>query len=157
MRGMLALGALALVVLGGCGGGGDDKPQSTATGATAPEKRDPMVAWDDAAHAYWQDFGDCGTRATPTRGFYVDCTAQSRRAFYAATRKALAKSPSCAKRKRLIAGVRRNLDAAVRALDRQNDATLAHRNYRGPPVQAFYSRATQSLEFDIPAARALRC
>src|SRR5262245_29288527 len=157
MKRTLALGALALVALGGCGGGGQDKPQSATTGAAGPNNKDALAAWDDAAHAYWQDFGSCGTQATPTKGFYASCTKKSRLAFHAATRRAVAQSRRCAKRKRLIARVQRRLDAAVGGLDRQNDATLAHRNYRGPPVQAFYSQATQSLELDVPAARSLRC
>jgi hypothetical protein len=157
MRRTLALGALALVALGGCGGGGDDKPQSSTTGASAPNNKDALAAWDEAAHTYWQAFGDCGTQATPTKGFYASCTKDDRQAFHAAARKALAQRPSCAKRKQLIARVQSRLDGAVTALDRQNDATLAHRKYRGTPVQAFYSQATQSLELDVPAARALRC
>ena len=158
MRRTLALGALALTALAGCGGGGGgDKAQTTTTGAAAPGKKDALAAWDEAAHAYWQEFGDCGARAYPTRGFYASCTKKTRGAFYAAGARALAQGGNCPGRKRLISRVRNRLDAAVSALDRQNDATLAHRKYRGPPIQAFYSRATQSLEFDVPAARSLRC
>jgi hypothetical protein len=147
---------LALLALAGCGGGDKGKPANKSSPPPSSAEQ-ALASWAASARAYWQDFGDCGTRAHPRLGFYASCTKRTRTEFHAAGERALARAGACARRKRLVERVRRSLDAAVTGLDRQNDASLTHGKYRGPPVQALYSQATQSLELDVPAARVVRC
>jgi hypothetical protein len=161
MGSRLSLAVLVLAVLGGCGGGGGDDKTSDATTPTTPAREDAVSHWADAAQVYWQEFGDCGARAYPARGFFASCTKESRREFHeTGTRAVRARaSGACAaeraRLKSLVAHVRSRLDAAVKALDDRNDAALAHRPYRGPPLESSYQSATQALDEDVPAAREL--
>jgi hypothetical protein len=166
VRKRLASVPVLMIALAGCGGGDGEGGQSSTATPAAPASAQGRAVDDfaRAAQAYWDDFRNCGSRLTPTRGFFEACTKRTRHGFQAAEDRVLreldrSKAAACKRVADRLRGAMARVGAAVErtvvAFDRSNNATLKHRAYRGPPPQQLYLRGAEALETVLPAVRGL--
>jgi hypothetical protein len=169
LQSRLAIVAVLLVALSGCGGGGDDdRPSSTtAEPAQATPTSAQGKAVDDftrAAEAYWDEFRNCSLSATPTRGFFEACTKRTRHDLRTAEGRALraldrSVTAGCKPVANSLKGVMARAGAAIErtvvAFDRSNNASLKGQAYNGPPPQQLFPGGQRAIDEDLPALRKL--
>jgi hypothetical protein len=169
LHGRYAIVAVLLVALSGCGGGGDDGESSSST--TMPAQSAPTSAQGKAvneftrtAQAYWDEFRNCGSSPTPTRGFFEACTKRTRREFQAAEDTVLralerSKTGACKQVANRLRGVMARAGAAIErtvvAFDRSNNASLKGQAYNGPPPQQLFPGGQRAIDEDLPDVRKL--
>jgi hypothetical protein len=168
LRAGLAIAVAVLLALSGCGGGGekDKSPSSTQPAQAAPTSAQGKAVADftRAARAYWDDFRNCGSRATATRGFFEACTKRTRRDFQDARDRVLralerSKGAACKRAANRLRGVMARagaaIDRTVVAFDRSNNASLEGQAYNGPPPQQLFPAGQRAIDEDLPTAQRL--